>query len=86
MDKAETSAAHEISLSTDALAATLDLIQNQRTGTPIDNDMFLTLLSEILVGTGMRLELAHHKITNDVMGVFSMPVSPGTPFGGQKHG
>lgn len=67
-------AAGEISLAVATLRSIHAITQNQQVGIPIDAQDFYVLIVDLVVRTGMRLEVAHNAIGEGLIGEFEYPI------------
>lgn len=67
-------AAGEISLAVAALKSIHAITLNQQVGIPIDPQDFYVLIVDLVVRTGMRLEVAHNAIGEGLIGEFEYPI------------
>ncbi|MDN7825122.1 hypothetical protein QZN01_20940 [Burkholderia cenocepacia] len=67
-------AAGEISLAVAALKSIHALTRNQQIGDGIDHDDFYVAVVDLVVRTGMRLEVVHNAIGEGLIGQFEYPI------------
>ncbi|WP_321944567.1 hypothetical protein [Burkholderia cenocepacia] len=67
-------AAGEISLAVAALQSIHALTRNQQIGNGIDSEDFYVAVVDLVVRTGMRLEVVHNAIGEGLIGQFEYPI------------
>ncbi|MEK6357513.1 MAG: hypothetical protein V4771_32700 [Burkholderia cenocepacia] len=67
-------AAGEISLAVAALQSIHALTRNQQIGNGIDPEDFYVAVVDLVVRTGMRLEVVHNAIGEGLIGQFEYPI------------